>query len=305
MMNDNSLDTDEAQLFAAVHGVTPSGAPPDDLGAYLHSMRSELCQPADAQARWNHLAAMRRAFPKPQTRRKFRGVIAIVAATAGLVTVTTGLAAADRLPQAAQDQVAKLAEVVGVDLPGNDHTPAATSPKPTAGLDGATQGTAPASGGERPDSVVTTAKPGAIETPSGRGSGSASDGTPAATAPGQTGHTPSGTGTTPGGATIPPGQGSSDPGQSGNAPGQGGSGPGNSENAPGHVGDSPGKSGMAPGQTGSAGESASAGPPASAGTNSAAAAHANPHADSAPVSKLVARAIASVTIVPSTDVNTP
>jgi hypothetical protein len=257
MMDDHSSGADEAQIHAAVYGVTPSGGPPDELGAHLRSVRSNLVHPPDAQARWNHLAAMRKATAAPPRRTHVRGLIAVAAATVGLVGVTTGLAAADRLPQAAQNQVARLAEYVGVDLPGNEPSPAAGS------------GSEPGADSPRPAPVATRAKaatPPFVPLPPSKvgdaagaergpasGAGSPPRGSsPATDAPGRSGETPPQTGSTPGGAVVPPGQSGSGPGQSGSAPGDDGSAPGSSEQAPGRTGATPSQSNssVAPGRTG-------------------------------------------------------
>src|SRR6476646_8214858 len=137
MMDNDQLTEDERQIYAAVHG-SPACAPTDSLSLQLQSLRVDLCRAPSAQARWNHLAAMRRARQPAPARRGVRGVAAIAAATVGLVAVTTGLAAADRLPGPAQDQVAKLAEIVGLDLPGNNRP--ADPPRAPTDTDRPTEG---------------------------------------------------------------------------------------------------------------------------------------------------------------------
>lgn len=255
MMDDNSPDADEAQISAAVHGRTPSGAPPDDLGTYLQSIRSELCAPPDAQTRWNHLAAMRRTNPVHQQHRARRGIVAIAAATVGLLTVTTGLAAADRLPRSAQDQVARFAEIVGVDLPGNDRAPAASPSQPGPGSDHLTPPRG--SNASLPGAQPTTATSGPTGNTVHRGDSAGSDVAPPKTDPPVGPGSPAATPAGPGPVITPPGQSGSTPGQSGSTPGHDGSAPGNSENAPGHSDANPGKSGLAPGHAGTTGNSSS------------------------------------------------
>jgi hypothetical protein len=262
MMDEDTENTDEAQMHAAVHGATPSGEPIDELGTFLASMRTQLSQPPDAQTRWNHLGAMRRAVPVVQKRHRVRGLVAVAVASVGLVAVTTGLAAADRLPRSAQDQVAKLAEYVGVDLPGNDHGPAASVPKPddsssdrpsrgteTTGRDGPRGSRAD---DPRPDDVNAPA--GATSTAPAAAPGQTSTG---GTSPGNSGSAPGHTGGTPAPTVTPPGSTGSAPGNSGSAPGQTGQTPGKSGSAPGKTGETPGKSGSAPGQSGASGKPAS------------------------------------------------
>jgi hypothetical protein len=116
---------DEALVRAA-----RAGDGDDELAAPLHALREELRVPGSEQARWNHLAAMRRAAADPTVelpgeaastrRRGHRAVVLVAAATVGVLAVTGGLAAAGRLPRVAQNRVADFAEIVGVDLPKHD-----------------------------------------------------------------------------------------------------------------------------------------------------------------------------------------
>lgn len=248
-MDDSSPGLDEAQIYAAVDGLTPSGGPADELGTYLRSLRNELCTPPGAQDRWNHLAAMRRASAAAK-RGKTRGLAVIAAATVGLVSVTTGLAAADRLPRSAQDQVARIAEIVGVDLPGNDAHPAATSE--------------PGPGTEHSESAVGTQPPGSVRSLIPRSGISSTDaGSPPGTTlvavpqigspPSRSGEAPPQTVTPPGAGVAPPGQSGAHLGQGRSATGQDGSRPGRSEAAPGHIGEISGMSALAPGHTGAIG----------------------------------------------------
>jgi hypothetical protein len=261
MMDESTENADEAQMHAAVHGATPSGEPIDELGTFLASMRTQLSQPPDAQTRWNHLGAMRRAVPVAQKRHRVRGLVAVAVASVGLVAVTTGLAAADRLPRSAQDQVAKLAEYVGVDLPGNDRGPAASVPKPDASSDRPTRGTESTGRDGPPGSRANDARPDDVNAPAGATStapAAAPGQTPAGgTSPGSSGSAPGHTGETPAPTATPPGSTGSAPGNSGNAPGQTGQAPGKSGSAPGHTGEKQGKSGSAPGQSVAPGKPAS------------------------------------------------
>lgn len=250
MMDDYSSSADEAQIYAAVHGVTPSGGRADELGTYLQSIRSGLCTPPDAQTRWNHLAAMRRAHTGSTKRRKGRGIAAVSIAAVGLVTATTGLAAADRLPRPAQDQIARIAKIVGVDLPGNDAGRAPSQPGDSKHVKASPESV----GDVRPGA-------GAAESTAHAGTGAPPVGSPPALAPqsgivlpdtgplGRSGENPAQTGG-PATAVTPPSQSGTHPGTSGSAPGHDPSGPGQSEYAPGNTGATPGKSAAAPGHTG-------------------------------------------------------
>jgi hypothetical protein len=247
---------DEAQLYAAIHGTTPSGQAPEPLGMHLQSIRDELCQPPSPQARWNDLAAMRRVSKGSRPRRGVRNIATIAAATATVVVITTGLAAAGRLPGPAQHQVANLADAIGLDLPGKAHSrlpssspPPAANTKDNAGVPVGPARVDPAT----PD--ATASNPGAAGTPPG-GSGSApghSGSTSGASgdAPGQTGNTPGQSGSAPGqiGSTPSGTTPGTAPGRSGTAPGQTGSTPGKSGTTPGQSSTAPGSSGTAPGRS--------------------------------------------------------
>lgn len=214
-------DADEALVRAAREGGD------DELAAQLHALREALSAPASPQARWNQLAAMRRAAADPtvelpvepttelpveaavgttpRRRRRQRAVVLVAAATVGVLGLTGGLAAAGRLPAPAQHRVADVVKVVGIDLPDHDES---RDVGPGNGREIVRPTTTPTAG------VSTTAPP---VGPRG---------------PGATG-------------TLP--------GSSGSAPGHSPTGPGNSENAPGHTGANPGSSGDSPGPTGANG----------------------------------------------------
>src|SRR4051812_2270045 len=249
-------DADEALVRAA-----REGGGDDEVAARLHALREELRAPVPDQARWNHLAAMRRAadptvvlpvdptaeLPVEATvavatsRPRGRVVVLVAAATVGVLGLTGGLAAAGRLPRPAQDRVARFAEVVGIDLPDHDDTRDVgpgngreiIRPRTTTPAAGAT-GTAPPAGPRGPGAAGTL--PGA--------SGSA---------PGHSQTGPGGSENAPGHTKDPTGT-TTPPGSSGNAPGQSGEQPGNE---PGQSG-SNGNSGNAPGQSGSTGNSGNA-----------------------------------------------
>src|SRR5215203_2396085 len=92
----------------------------DEFDGILRALRDELTQPPSSRARWNHIAAMRRAAPDTPARQihlKSRALVAVGGATVGLLALTTALAAAGRLPEVAQDRVARVAETVGLNLP--------------------------------------------------------------------------------------------------------------------------------------------------------------------------------------------
>jgi hypothetical protein len=230
MMSDDQLHDDEA-LIGAVTDASVAGAGRDPLARHLRAMRDELCRPPSPSARWNHVAAMRQAA-RPRRRPGPRGALTIAVATVGFVGVTTGLAAAGHLPRAAQDRAARIAEVVGLDLPGNEPDgsgPASVPDRASAGR--------PAPSGTRPPSFpATAARPGAGGMPPGRSvsaPGTSDDAAPDAASPAPAA-----------GVDPPPGPPAWPwPGKSGAAPGHVGTGPGNSANAPGH-------SGVAPGHTG-------------------------------------------------------
>jgi hypothetical protein len=240
MMDDFRATEDEAQLDVLARATDPSDEGLDELGLQLLGMRDELCEAPDAQTRWNHLAAMRRAVPTARPRRTARGVAAVAAATVSVLALTAGLAAANQLPKSAQDRAARLAEIVGVDLPGNDHqsdpshsTPSTTAPGSTTANDGRTPSTG-SSGGD--GSTVAPANQGTATSP----------------APGQSGSAPGQSGTAPGHSGSAPGQSGSTPGQSGSTPGQSGTGPDQTGTSPGKSGSAPGQSGTAPGKSGTA-----------------------------------------------------
>jgi hypothetical protein len=272
-------DADEALVRAA-----REGGGDDELAAPLHEMRGELIAPASPQSRWNHLAAMRRAaaeqagelpgaaaadVPVEATvatevprRRSHRAVALVAAATVGVLGVTGGLAAAGRLPRPAQDRVADLAEVVGIDLPDHDNA-REIGPgngreilRPTSPTNGAS-GVAPAVGPRGPGATGT--QPGSSGSAPGH---SSTDRGRSEEAPGHSKGTPGDTGTTP------PGQSGEQPG-SGNPPGQDGDGNGNAGTGNGNAGNPPGQtgsngngnSGSPPGQTGSNGKGSSGTPP--------------------------------------------
>src|SRR5215471_12315162 len=94
-MDDGAFSDDEALIDAVAHGEAATDT--DPLVAQLRAMRDELCVAPSGEARWNHVAAMRRAARADGTRR-VRTLTVIAAATVGVLGVTTGLAAADRLP---------------------------------------------------------------------------------------------------------------------------------------------------------------------------------------------------------------
>lgn len=244
MNPDSSPADDDAVIRDAVEGRRGG----DELSLHLQALRDELTGPPDPQTRWNHVAAMRRAAPvatPTRVRRSTRSVVAVAAATVGVVVLTTGLAAAGRLPGGAQDRFARLAEVVGVDLPGNDQ---GTDSRPSDGVGGNARTTrtdrSEQRTGAEPDVVATI--PGAAGTPPGS-SGTAPG---LSSAPGQSGSAPGRSGSAPGQTGTTPGQPGSTPGTSGGSPGQSGASPGKSGDAPGQTDDAPGKSGSAPGRAG-------------------------------------------------------
>jgi hypothetical protein len=239
-------DADEAVVRAA-----REGGGDDELAAQLHALRDELTAPASPRSRLEHLAAMRRATADPTVelaadetaeipveetvatatplRHRHRAVVLVAAATVGVLGLTGGLAAAGRLPASAQDRVADIVKVVGIDLPNHDNARdvgpgnGRENLRPTTPTAGAS-GTAPPVGPQGPGATGTL--PGS--------SGSAP------------GHSPTG----PGNSENAPGHTSSDPGSSGNGPGQTGTnGNGNDGNR------NDGNNGQSPGQTGSNGSS--------------------------------------------------
>lgn len=248
-MMDEFRDTqDEAQLDTVIHATTSSDDGLDELGLQLLAMRDEICEAPDPQTRWNHLAAMRRAVPTARPRRTARGVAVVAAATISVMMLTAGLAAANRLPKVAQDQAARWAEIVGVNLPGNDHqsdgahsTPSTTAPGPTSAKNNGTTSPGSSSGDANP---VDPANPGtSTGTPGQSGSAPGQTGS----TPGQSGTTPGQTGTTPGSSGTAPGNSGTALGQTGTTPGKSGSAPGHSDTAPVDPEAMPGKSGVAPG----------------------------------------------------------
>ncbi len=236
MMRDEPVSDDEALITA----ITRPGGQPDPFVRKLRAVREELCRPPAASTRWNHMAAMRRAREDAR-RRGPRSMMTIAVATVGVVGLSTGLAAAaGYLPAPAQAQAARLAKVVGVDIPGrDDHQPSKesdrTKPVPGGATVDARRSGAPASADERPGAGGTTPgrsvpAPGTLHAP-----GQVAKTTdPSTDAPGNSGNAPGHTGETPG--------------QGGTPPGQSESAPGNSGNAPGHTGETPGQRGTAPGQ---------------------------------------------------------
>jgi hypothetical protein len=230
----------------------------DRMAPRLAALRDELVRPPSASARWNHLAAMRRARAQApaettrQTRRPVRALL--VAAAAGVVVLGTtgGLAAAGSLPGPIQDTAATIAGAVGWDLPrADDPAPAGREQSPGSTPAATTKDDAP--GPARPG------EPGAPTEAPGR----------SGEAPGQTGETPGQSGTTPGQSGTTPGRSGTAPGKNGTppstvpatpaAPGGGGPASGRSGEAPGTTGSTPGQSGETPaggaeppGQSGSA-----------------------------------------------------
>jgi hypothetical protein len=299
------MDRDDADE-ALVRAVREGGGD-EELAARLQELRDELTVPASAQTRWNHLAAMRRAAADPTVElpldatqelpvdakvvtgtrcgRRNRAAVALVAATVGVLGLTGGLAAAGRLPRAAQDRVADVANVVGIDLPKHDDARdvgpgngreilrpsaperGASSTAPPVGPRGpGATGTLPGSSGSAPGH--SPAGPGSSELAPGHTKDTT--GSPGATTPGATGEPPGNSGSAPGHDRGGRGSGSS-PGRSGDAPGHNkgdGSTPGSSGSAPGKSGSAPGQvkkttgatvapghSGSAPGQVEKAGSS--------------------------------------------------
>jgi hypothetical protein len=243
---------------------TPQGDPdgdrpaePADLAPHLDRLREQLLRPPGAQARWDHLAAMRRARAETArpVRRPARALVIAAAAGVAVLGATGGLAAAGSLPGPIQDTAARVAGAVGVSLPRasdhgdspGDHGPPASTPPASA-----TEGPADPPGLGRP-----TDPPGLT----GEGPGRSSE------APGRTGETPGpGHGTptpttpaAPGGGGEAPGRSSEAPGQTGTTPGQSGGTPSEGAEPPGRAGTAPGLAGTVPGP---AAPAAPAGPPA-------------------------------------------
>jgi hypothetical protein len=245
MMSDEHLHDDEALLRAVARGTRVADAR-DPLEGRLLAVRNELCRPPAATTRWNHIAAMRRARQDVR-RRSTRNVITTVIATVGFVGVSTGLAAAGHLPAPAQAQAARLAEAVGVEIPGHDASaPGDRAPE--------RRGTAPSTEIESRGPVAAQIGPGAGGAPPGRSvprvtpPGGVDSSPPSGTTPGSSGSAPGQTGANPGHGGTPPGPSGTAPGQvkkseptdastiapgaSGRAPGHDPAGPGNSEHAP-------------------------------------------------------------------------
>src|SRR3954466_3210165 len=104
------MDRDDADE-ALVRAARECGSD-DELATQLHALRDELTAPAAPQARWHHLAAMRRAAAHPTVelpgeatdglptptevprRRSHRAMVLVAAATVGVLGLTGGLAAA-------------------------------------------------------------------------------------------------------------------------------------------------------------------------------------------------------------------
>lgn len=236
-MDDSAFPEDEALIDAVVHGDAATDT--DPLATHLRAMRDELCEAPSSEVQWNHVAAMRRAARENRKRRRARSFTIIAAATVGVLGVTTGLAAADRLPAAVQDPVARVAGIVGIDLPRADDKPDVR----------------PADHHEPAHVTGTTTGAGRVDRDPPPGN--------SANTPGHAGDTTPGIGTAPGNSGATPGHDDTTPGNSGNAPGQTGGTPpagasGNSGSAPGHnkggnsagtppTTTAPGNSGVAPG----------------------------------------------------------
>jgi hypothetical protein len=255
MPDDHTTQDDEAVLRAATSLAAPTDL--DPIARSLRAIRDELCRPPGATQRWNHVAAMRRAARPP--RRRGRGtVFAVAVATVGIVGATTGLAAAGHLPGPAQEQAARLAEVVGIDLPGGEPAPARRSAASREETSSPPRAVPSVRARDRAPLPVAAQRPGAGGTPPGR-SVPAPGTTASPPAPAQSGsapgHDPDGPGSSelaPGHGGTPPGHTGAAPGQSGSAPGHDPDGPGSSELAPGHGGTPPGQGGTPPGQAGGA-----------------------------------------------------
>ena len=210
-----------------------------------------ICGPCwfASRARTRLPTTWRPSAPRPTSRpvrpvrlRRGRVAVAAAAAFAGLVAAG-GLAAAGVLPGPIQDEVARLAEPIGVHLPdsGGHHAEDPGQETPGPAVDRQDSDPAAASEGS-----TTTTAPVIGEGQSGTAPGQSG------TAPGQSGAAPGQSGAAPGQSGAAPGQSGAAPGQSGAAPGQSGAAPGQSGAAPGQSGAAPGQSGTAPGQSGTA-----------------------------------------------------
>jgi hypothetical protein len=233
MMSDEHHELDEALIHDAVHG-NSAALERDALAQQLRLLRDELCRPPVAKARWNHVAAMRRAREAATRRRGARTTLAIAVATVGFVGATGGLAAAGRLGPA-QEHAARIAEVVGVDLPGNDR-PERAEPAVHAG---ASELVTRADGALAPAPVTGTTLPGAGGTPPGRSVSAPGiiDDTPDGSAPPANGGSAPAPTTGPATPPAPPPAAPPEepPGANGNGPGHDPSGAGNSASAPGQT----------------------------------------------------------------------
>jgi hypothetical protein len=192
-------------------------------------------------------------------RRRHRAAVLVAAATVGVLGLTGGLAAAGRLPHAAQDRVADVAQVVGIDLPNHDDArdvgpgngrenlrlptpnPGANDISPPVGPQGpGATGTLPGSSGSAPGH--SPIGPGSSEDAPGHTQGTTGD--TATTSPGSSANPPGRSGEEPGGSGNAPGH-QTDDGDPGSTPGSSGSAPGQNKTSSGDV---PGKSGDAPGR---------------------------------------------------------
>lgn len=111
------------------HDDVVGGAMPDDLDAFLHTLRAaadDTPAPLVGEALatlFREGAAPVEAPSRPGRRRSIR--VAVAGAVAGLVF--GGLGVAGALPGPVQDRVADVVDHVGVDLPGGTATPTTTT----------------------------------------------------------------------------------------------------------------------------------------------------------------------------------
>jgi hypothetical protein len=105
----------------------------------IEGVKLATVRPIDTLVEQRHVAAMIEAArstppiaPRPRTSRVPLWT-KIAAATVAAVAATGGLAAADQLPQPAQDAVASVAERVGMNLPHSPDDVAVTEDEPTEG----------------------------------------------------------------------------------------------------------------------------------------------------------------------------